>query len=111
MISAGGFPGSGLSYEALVAELEAAAAQDASWRAGRTWSLVYHADAEVEAVVQTAYTRFMAANGLSPAAFPSLQRFESEVLAGISSLLHAPEDAAGSMTSGGTESLLMAVKT
>jgi glutamate/tyrosine decarboxylase-like PLP-dependent enzyme len=44
-------------------------------------------------------------------AFPSLKRFEAEVVAMTASLLGGDEKAAGNMTSGGTESILMAVKT
>ena len=106
----GGLPRKGVPYADVIAEMEAASAQDADWRAARTWSLVYHADRAVEAIVQAAYSRFMATNGLSPVAFPSLKRFESEVMAGVRTLLRAPDGAAGSMTSGGTESLLLAVK-
>ena len=50
-------------------------------------------------------------NALNPMTFPSLRRFESEVLEMALALLHAPEGAAGSMSSGGSESLLLAVKT
>lgn len=109
-VGSGGGLRKGIPYQDVIAEMETASAQDADWRAARTWSLVYHADREVEAIVQAAYTRFMATNGLSPVAFPSLGRFESEVIAGVGTLLGAPEGAAGSMTSGGTESLLLALK-
>ena len=85
-------------------------AKDANWREGRTFSLVYHAGDELTQVLQDAYLMFFAENGLSPIAFPSLRRFETEVIGFAADLFHGPE-AAGSMTSGGTESVLMAVKT
>jgi glutamate/tyrosine decarboxylase-like PLP-dependent enzyme len=44
-------------------------------------------------------------------AFPSLRRFERDVVQISLSMMNAPDAAAGSMTSGGSESLLMAVKT
>jgi glutamate/tyrosine decarboxylase-like PLP-dependent enzyme len=47
---------------------------------------------------------------LNPAAFPSLRKFETEIVAMAASLL-GDENAVGTVTSGGTESLLMAVKT
>lgn len=103
-------PASGLAREALFAEMAALADHDADWRHARTWSLVYHASVEVEEVVKEAYTRFMAENGLSPVAFPSLHRFEREVVGMASGMLHAPDTAAGNLTSGGTESLFLAVK-
>jgi glutamate/tyrosine decarboxylase-like PLP-dependent enzyme len=50
-------------------------------------------------------------NALSPLRFPSLREMEAEVVAMTGALLHAPEGFGGCMTSGGTESILMAVKT
>ena len=43
-------------------------------------------------------------------AFQSLKRFESEVVQMTCSMLNGPDTAVGTMTSGGTESILMAVK-
>jgi glutamate/tyrosine decarboxylase-like PLP-dependent enzyme len=60
--------------------------------------------------VKNAFLQYFSENALNPLAFPSLRRFESEVVSMAASLLGHP-DAAGSMTSGGTESILMAVKT
>lgn len=83
---------------------------DARWKEGKTFSLVYHAGEEHSKLLKDAYTEFMSENGLSPVAFPSLRRLEAEVVAMSLGLFHGPEGAAGSMTSGGTESVMMAVK-
>jgi glutamate/tyrosine decarboxylase-like PLP-dependent enzyme len=61
-------------------------------------------------VQKEAYTAFMSENGLGPAAFPSLKRMEEEVVGFGLSLLHGPDEAAGAITSGGTDSITMAVK-
>ena len=100
----------GQSHSEVLARMRGMRAEDANWREGRTWSLVYNAGEDVRRVAAEAYTEFMSENGLSPLAFPSLQRFEAEVLAIAAELFHG-ESAAGTMTSGGTESILMAVKT
>lgn len=100
----------GLSHAEVLARMRAMRAEDARWREGRTWSLVYDAGEDVRRLLAEAYTEFMSENGLSPLAFPSLRRFEAEVLAIAAELFHG-DTAAGTMTSGGTESLLMAVKT
>jgi glutamate/tyrosine decarboxylase-like PLP-dependent enzyme len=52
----------------------------------------------------------MSENGLGAAAFPSLKRMEDEVVGFALALLQAPEGAAGAITSGGTDSITMAVK-
>jgi glutamate/tyrosine decarboxylase-like PLP-dependent enzyme len=93
------------------ADLDAAAAGDADWRHARTFSLVYQARPDVLEVAKQAYLRFFSENALNPMAFPSLRRFENEVLKMTAGMFHAPDGAAGAMTSGGSESLLMAVKT
>ncbi len=84
---------------------------DARWRDGKTWSLVFHAGDEVTDLLKEAYTTFFSENGLNPMAFPSLKRFEAEVVAMTAGLLGGDQDVSGNMTSGGTESILMAVKT
>jgi sphinganine-1-phosphate aldolase len=83
---------------------------DGDWRSGRTWSLVFYAGHDVYEVAKRAYTEFFSENALNPATFPSLRRFEAEVVAMGADLL-GDADAVGNMTSGGTESLLLALKT
>src|SRR5688572_8532555 len=104
-------PQNGKSSQQVLEEMRAAAVGDADWRTGKTWSLVYNAGEDVLAVSRRAYDAFFSSNALNPMAFPSLRRFETEVLGFTAGLLHAPPTAAGSMTSGGTESILMALKT
>ncbi|MHB8872827.1 MAG: pyridoxal phosphate-dependent decarboxylase family protein [Myxococcaceae bacterium] len=106
-----GFPKQGLGSQAVLAQMRSMRAQDARWKEGKTFSLVYYVSDEVSGMLAKAYTMFMAENGLSPMAFPSLRRFEAEAVAMTCDLFHGGPDAAGTLTSGGTESVLMAVKT
>jgi glutamate/tyrosine decarboxylase-like PLP-dependent enzyme len=99
-----------MARDEVLGAMREAAAGDADWKGGKTWSLVYHAGDEVTALLKDAYGMFFAQNGLSPIAFPSLRKFEAEVLAMAADLFHGA-DAAGAMTSGGSESVLMCVKT
>ena len=64
--------------------------QDARWQDARTWSLVYDAGDEITTFLQEAYTLFFSENGLNPMAFPSLKRFEAEVVA-MTAVDGAPE--------------------
>ena len=84
---------------------------DPAYRDGRLWSLVYHLDAAHEEFLGRAYGSYAAANGLNPAAFKSLKRFESEIVAAAARLQHGGPQTCGVLTSGGTESCLLAVKT
>ncbi|NJN52190.1 MAG: aspartate aminotransferase family protein, partial [Gammaproteobacteria bacterium] len=80
------------------------------WRDGRASVYVFHPGDDVLEVAHGAYGAFISENGLGPAAFPSLKRMEAEVVEMALDLQRAPIGAAGSMTSGGTESILMAMK-
>jgi glutamate/tyrosine decarboxylase-like PLP-dependent enzyme len=87
------------------------AADDPDYKSGRLWSLVYWLGEEHEAFMGTAYQAFSSANGLNPTAFRSLKRLETEIIAVVADLLHGPAETCGVVTSGGTESCLLAVKT
>jgi len=100
-----------MSAENIQDRLRQLGQQDARWRSGKTWSLVYFAGAHVTQVLQNAYNAFFSENALNPSAFPSLKRLEAEVIAMTAGLLGGDGATVGNMTSGGTESLLMAVKT
>ena len=82
---------------------------DRLWKSGRIFSLAYYAGAEVYDVGRHAHDMFLGTNGLNTDVFPSLRRMQNDVLAATSGLLHGGDDAAGVMTSGGTESILCAV--
>lgn len=90
--------------------LRAKRQEDAKWKDGKTFSLVYFAGDEVSQLLKDAYTELMSENGLSPIAFPSLREMECEVVSMAAGLLGGDDDVAGTMTSGGTESIAMAMK-
>ena len=103
-------PQQGRTWPQLEAAMAELAKGDVDWRAGKTAVYVFNAGEDVEQVQKAAYAAFMAENGLGPAAFPSLKQMEAEVIGYGLSLLHAPQGAAGAITSGGTDSITMALK-
>ncbi|MEJ2293662.1 MAG: aspartate aminotransferase family protein, partial [Candidatus Lokiarchaeota archaeon] len=104
-------PEQGISKEKLFQDIKELSKDDIVWKEGRVWSLVYHAsDAHTE-MLKKAHNMFFSKNALSPIAFPSLKKFESDVVSMTVDLLHGDKKCRGSLTSGGTESILMAVKT
>ena len=103
------FPEQGVAAQALFAEMEAARTHDVDWRRGRVGLYVHYAGDDVLEVAKEAYQRFFSENALGPKAFPSLKKFEDEVIDWSLDLLHAPPPATGVMTSGGTESLFLAL--
>ncbi len=89
---------------------------DQDWRGGRVFSLVYSAGDEVHELLQDALSLYSAENGLNVLAFPSIGTMQHDIVANTASLLGADDPASGGavegyLTSGGTESLLQAVKT
>lgn len=102
-------PATGRTKDDLLAELDAMRSGDVRWQEGRTFGMVYDAGPEAHEVLDAVATRFLHDNALNTMAFPSLGRIQSEVVGITADLLHG-EQAAGFLTSGGTESILMAVK-
>jgi sphinganine-1-phosphate aldolase len=104
------FPERGRPAEELLAEVKAGRGDDADWRGGRTFSLVYNpGDAELEELQAAIAQEYLHENYLNPFAFPSLLRMEQELVGQAASLFGRP-DAVGKLTSGGTESIFLAVQ-
>ncbi|HEY2996934.1 MAG TPA: aminotransferase class V-fold PLP-dependent enzyme [Acidimicrobiales bacterium] len=105
-----GFPARGRATDDLLAALRGGRGGDADWRGGRTFSLVYNpADPELERLQEAVAREYLHENYLNPFAFPSLLRMEREVVSMAADLVHA-DPRAGKLTSGGTESLFLAVQ-
>jgi glutamate/tyrosine decarboxylase-like PLP-dependent enzyme len=84
---------------------------DADYHNARTWGLIYNAGPEVDAMVQAAASHVLLENALNPFVFPSLREMQQDVVSMATGILNGGDDVGGTMTSGGTESIFMAVKT
>jgi sphinganine-1-phosphate aldolase len=105
-----GFPATGRPVGDVVAALRGGRGDDADWRGGRTFSLVYNpGDPELERLQAAVAHEYLHENYLNPFAFPSLLRMERDVVARFASLVGG-EPRGGKLTSGGTESLFLAVQ-
>lgn len=104
------FPKTGLDWTDIHQYLSEARKDDVDWRGGKITGLVYFAGDDVMQVAKDAYTMFFAENAVYPAVYPSMSTLESEVVDLTLELLHGDEFAAGSMSTGGTESIFLAVK-
>jgi sphinganine-1-phosphate aldolase len=102
-------PSHGRPHDEVLAELLRRKEGDARWRDGRTFGLVYDGGPEIEAIGAAAAELYLHDNALNTIAFPSLGSFQSDVVRMTAGLLHGDAETAGFMTSGGTESILMAV--
>ena len=98
--------------EDLLAQLATLRERDLPEQGGRTLAYVFDAGLpDVDELARTAVAAFAGANGLDPTAFPSLLALENDLVATACRLLDAPPEAVGTVTSGGTESCLLAVQT
>jgi len=104
-------PESGRSKKAIIKEMKSFRREDADFRNAKTWSLVYYLNDDHTDFLKEAYGTYFSENGLNPMAFKSLKRFESDVVRMTADLFHGDGDVVGTMTSGGTESCMLAVKT
>jgi glutamate/tyrosine decarboxylase-like PLP-dependent enzyme len=102
-------PTKGRAADELLGELAAMKSADADWKRGRVFSLVYHAGEDHARLLERAHALYASANLLNPMAFQSLRRMEAEVTQMAAGLLHGPATTVGALTSGGTESILVAV--
>ena len=105
------FPPKGRTRDEILAELEAGKDEDVDWRGGRIGLYTHFGGDDVLEIAKDASRMYFSENALGASAFPSLARLENDVIAWTLGLLNGGDDAAGSMTSGGTESILMGVKT
>lgn len=104
------FPTGAATVDDVLAEIRSRRDRDADWRGGRTFSLVYHPDdPELDRLHEAVASEYLHENALNPFAFPSLTEMEAEVIAWGSDLLNGPGH--GRLTSGGTESIFLAVQT
>ncbi|KAJ9107689.1 hypothetical protein QFC21_001149 [Naganishia friedmannii] len=76
---------------------------------GRVSGAVYHGGKEINDVIIDATSKFIVSNPLHPDVFPGIRKMEAEIVSMTLNLFNNPHGA-GTTTSGGTESILMACK-
>jgi len=104
-------PAKGIDRKQIFDTLETYRANDLKWREGRAFGLIFDAGPEVMAVGKEAYNAFLTENGMDFSAFQSLTRIENELVAMTAAHLRGDDKVVGNFTSGGTESIILAVKT
>ncbi len=105
----GGLPESGTPVDEMLESLRSERSGDLDWRGGRAFSLVYNADdSELERLQHEVASLFLHENALNPFRYRTLLRMEGEILEMARGLFGAGY---AGLTSGGTESIFMAVQT
>ena len=106
------FPSQGSKREAVAAELRSMKSADCDWQHGRAPLFVFRSSQDAYEVGRDAFFEYFTENALGgKRAFASVRRMEDEVIQMALDLLHAPAEAQGFFTTGGTESIVQAVRT
>jgi sphinganine-1-phosphate aldolase len=104
-------PAQGVPGAEVLRELAALREHDLPTHGGRLFAYVYDPALEgLDELAAAAYAASAHVNGLDPTAFPSLLAMENDLVAAAAHTLGGPPSTVGSVTSGGTESLILAVK-
>jgi len=104
-------PETGLPKQEVFKRLESFKGKDLDWSSGRMFGYVFDPGAEVRDLAKEAYGLFLSENALDFTVFPSLRRLENDLVAMGAHHLNGDEHVVGNFTSGGTESIILAVKT
>ena len=105
------FPQQGMPRLQIDAALDTLMSGDAAWRDGRVPLYVFRGDAEAYDVGRDAFVRFFSENALgAKRAFGSVRQMEVDILEMGLSLFHGDDSMAGIVTSGGSESIFLAVR-
>ena len=103
-------PKEGWSDEQVSSELEKLENMEHTrWEDGMVSGAVYHGGHSLRKLQAQAFERFGVSNPIHPDVFPGVRKMEAEVVAMVLSLFKGPTGSAGVTTSGGTESILIAV--
>lgn len=101
----------GNPWSVVEANLDAGRANDTHWTHTKNFSASYFAGDDVAFIAREAFLKHIGDNvthrhGLHPSVF----RYEEEVLDFVKHLLNAPANSCGTITTGGSESLFLAMK-
>ena len=103
-------PTTGIGADAVLAELDERRGRDPDVHGARLFGLVYPTGRPpLDDFLADVNRRYLFHNALNPFKFPEIAGLESEVVAMTGSLVGMPDVGGGSMTSGGTESILMSM--
>eukprot|EP00339_Tiarina_fusa_P009797 CAMPEP_0117014786 /NCGR_PEP_ID=MMETSP0472-20121206/11930_1 /TAXON_ID=693140 ORGANISM="Tiarina fusus, Strain LIS" /NCGR_SAMPLE_ID=MMETSP0472 /ASSEMBLY_ACC=CAM_ASM_000603 /LENGTH=458 /DNA_ID=CAMNT_0004718431 /DNA_START=204 /DNA_END=1580 /DNA_ORIENTATION=- len=85
-------------------------AEEHKWKTGKVSGCVYHGGDDHTNMMSKVFSLFALTNPLHPDVFPSIRKFESEIIGMTAEMLGNVPGVCGALTSGGTESILMACK-
>uniref|UniRef100_A0A671P649 sphinganine-1-phosphate aldolase n=1 Tax=Sinocyclocheilus anshuiensis TaxID=1608454 RepID=A0A671P649_9TELE len=107
-------PAQGLTHKQLLDKIREyetlSESPSAYWAKGKVSGAVYWGDEKLTDLLVKVYGEFAWTNPLHPDLFPGVRKMEAEVVRMTCALFNGGPDSCGTVTSGGTESILMACK-
>ncbi|KAJ8014327.1 hypothetical protein DPEC_G00039090 [Dallia pectoralis] len=104
-------PEKGLTHEEVLKKIqEYETLSEVNWENGQVSGTVYWGDQTLTNLLVKVYGDFAWSNPLHPDIFPGVRKMEAEVVRMTCSLFNGGPNSCGTVTSGGTESILMACK-
>ena len=103
-------PEKGFSDGEIIAIMKSWREKETDYNAGKVFGGIYHKDQKKHELLNIVSTIYSDSNALYPTVFPGLRKFEAEVISMTVKMLSGDAKACGTMNSGGTESILMAMK-
>jgi sphinganine-1-phosphate aldolase len=100
----------GMSTACLLEKLPICKTDDARWDQGKIFGFVYHPGKDYATVSEAYFRSYMYDSSLNPSIFPSLRNFEKDIITMAGELMHGKRGVTGSVTTGGTESIFLALK-
>jgi glutamate/tyrosine decarboxylase-like PLP-dependent enzyme len=104
------FPENGMDIQKIHETLDELGKNDIKNSRGRLFTYFYDPGIDELNKLQDIFLKFSNRNGMDYHAFPSTLKLENDVIAMMASLLHGKEGSAGTFTTGGTESIILAMK-
>ncbi len=105
-------PASGRSHADILRDMESMRVkEEAHWKDGFISGAVYHGDQEHIDFLNQVYAINSQSNPLHADVWPSATKFEAEIVAMTANMLGGADDVCGTVSSGGTESIMLAMKT
>ncbi len=107
-----GFPAGRRTREAVLSEMDQARERDWSWSSLKNLTASYYGGPDVAEVAKDAFVRHIGDNVVHQTGLhPSVRKYETDVIGMVKDLFHAPDDAVATITTGGSESIFLALAT
>ncbi len=103
-------PVKGVDKREILERLDTFKSEDVDWKSGKVFGYIFDPGQEAMEIGKEAYMKYLTENALDFTSFPSLFKFEKEIVEMAIQHLQGGDQATGNFTNGGTESIILAVK-